>query len=72
MDEETRKLFQNLMDRLESQPGPSTSGSTQQGSVNQGPLNTLKQERPNIYNVSRSSALMPDPKFFRKLLGIDI
>ena len=72
MDREERELFQNLLDRLDAQSGTSIPNQTPQGTVSQGPLNTPKQERPNIYNVSRSSALMPDPKFFRKLLGIDI
>ena len=76
MDSEERELIQNLLDRLDSQSGPTTSGPNQQSSVN--PV-TPKQERPNIYNIGRTSMfggnasnMMPDPKFFRKLLGIDI
>jgi len=79
MDREERELFQNLLDRLDAQSGTSTPNQTPQGPVSQGPLNTPKQERLNIYNVGRTSMfggnasnMMPDPKFFRKLLGIDI
>ena len=78
MDREERELFQNLLDRLDTQSG-TTSGPTQQNPGSQSPLNTPKQERPNIYNIGRTSMfggnasnMMPDPKFFRKLLGIDI
>ena len=79
MDREERELFQNLLDRLDSQSGTSTPNQAPQGPLGQSPLNTPKQERPNIYNIGRTSMfggntsnMMPDPKFFRKLLGIDI
>lgn len=74
MDREERELFQNLMDRLDSK-----EAQGQKGTINQGPATTPKQERPTIYNIGRTSMfggnasnMMPDPHFFRKLLGIDI
>lgn len=77
MDREERELFQNLIDRLDNQS--SITNKTSKGQEFQGPSITPKQEKPNIYNVSRTSMfggntsnMMPDPHFFRKLLGIDI
>jgi hypothetical protein len=79
MDREERELFQNLLDRLDAQSGTTPTNIPQPGSINPGSINTPKQERPNIYNIGRTSMfggntsnMMPDPKFFRKLLGIDI
>jgi hypothetical protein len=79
MDREERELFQNLLDRLDAQSGPTNTGPNQVSSVNQNPPSTTKPERPNIYNVGRTSMfggnvsnMIPDPKFFRRLLGIDI
>lgn len=67
MDREERELIQNLIDRLDGKLDAETTKPAFTGNPGQ-----VKQERPNIYNVSRSSAMIPDSHFFRKLMGIDL
>lgn len=67
MDREERELIQNLIDRLDGKLDSEATKPSLTGNLNQ-----VKQERPNIYSISRSSAMMPDSHFFRKLMGIDL
>lgn len=71
MDEETKQLIMNLVNKLEAKQDvpaektpPSNKGplANPHGRGNMGGLN-LPNLQPN---------LMPDPHFFRKLMGIDI
>jgi len=71
MDRDEKELFMNLLDRLEAKEEEPEEEPTKTFGLNQ------KSGRPNIFNLSRTSlfggqsAMMPDPHYFRKLLGVD-
>ena len=71
MDDETRQLIMDLVDKLEEKQDkavggtpPNTKGAPPkpQGTGNTGGLNLPKLQ----------ATLVPDPHYFRKLMGIDI
>jgi hypothetical protein len=71
MDEETKQLIMNLVDKLEDKQDKSAGGTppNSKGPLPnpQGPGNMRGMNLPKLQTM-----LVPDPHFFRKLMGIDI
>ena len=71
MDEETKQLIMNLVNKLEDKQDKAAGGTPPNS---KGPLpkpqGTGNMSGLNIPNLQAN--LMPDPHFFRKLMGIDI
>ncbi len=71
MDEETKQLIMNLVNKLEEKPDKSAGGTPPNS---KGPLPN-PQGTGNMRGLNCSklqTMLVPDPHFFRKLMGIDI
>ena len=71
MDEETKQLIMNLVNKLEAKSDVPTGKAP---SETKGPLpNPQGLGNMRGMNLPKLQAtLMPDPHFFRKLMGIDI
>jgi hypothetical protein len=71
MDEETKQLIMNLVNKLEDKQDKD-SGVTPPNSKRplSNPKGTGNMRGLNLPNLQAN--LMPDPHFFRKLMGIDI
>jgi hypothetical protein len=71
MDEETRQLIMNLVDKLEEKQDKAAGGTPPNAKGAppnpQGTGNTRGLNLPKL-----QSTLIPDSHFFRKLMGIDI
>ena len=64
MDEETKQLIMNLVNKLEEKPDKSAGGTPPNS---KGPGNMRGMNLPKLQTM-----LVPDPHFFRKLMGIEI
>jgi len=71
MDDETRQLIMDLVNKLEDKQDKAAGGTPANTKGNspkpQGAGNMRGLNLPNL-----QANLMPDPHFFRKLMGIDI
>jgi len=71
MDEETKQLIMNLVNRLEAkQDVPDGKAHPAAKGPSANPPGTGNMKGLNLSKLQ--SNLMPDPHFFRRLMGIDI